>query len=80
MLFTQFADTADGEWPLVGRVRGLWDELISECLAEQVAIDRGELGRWLAASGWAQEAVQALAEQFFADSEWLAKRLAVMAP
>jgi len=80
MLFTRLADTADGEWPLTDRAQGLWDELVSGCLAEQVAIDRAELGRWLADSGWEQEAVTALADRFFADSEWLAKRLAVMAP
>jgi hypothetical protein len=80
MLFTRFADTADGEWPLTDRAQGLWEELVSGCLADQVAIDRAELGRWLADSGWEQEAVTALAERFFADSEWLAKRLAVMAP
>jgi hypothetical protein len=80
MLFTQFAETADGEWPLTDRARRLWDELVSGCLAEQVAIDRAELGRWLADSGWEQEAVTALADRFFADSERLAKRFAVMAP
>jgi hypothetical protein len=80
MLFTRLADTADGEWPLTDRAQGLWDELVSGCLAEQVAIDRAELGRWLADSGWEQEAATALADRFFADSEWLAKRLAVMAP
>jgi hypothetical protein len=80
MLFTQFADTADGEWPLTDRAQALWDELISVCLAEQVAIDRAELVRWLAESGWEQETAPALADRLFADSEWLAKRLAVMAP
>ncbi|MDR3632324.1 MAG: hypothetical protein P4L84_00730 [Isosphaeraceae bacterium] len=80
MLFTRLADTVDGEWPLTDRAQGLWDELVSVCLAEQVAIDRAELGRWLADSGWEPEAVAALAGRFFADSEWLAKRLAVMAP
>jgi hypothetical protein len=80
MLFNRFADTADGEWPLTDRAQQLWDELVSGCLAEQVAIDRAELSRWLADSGWEQEAVTALADRFFADSEWLAKRLAVMAP
>jgi hypothetical protein len=80
MLFTQFADTADGEWPLTDRAQELWEELVSGCLAEQVAIDRAELGRWLADNGWEQEAATALANRFFADSEWLAKRLAVMAP
>jgi hypothetical protein len=80
MLFTRLADTADGEWPLSDRVQGLWDELVSGCLAEQVGIDRAELGRWLADSGWEQEAVMALVDRFFADSEWLARRLAVMAP
>jgi hypothetical protein len=79
MLFTRLADTADGEWPLTDRVQGLWDELVSVCLAEQVAIDRAELYRWFADSGWEQEEVTALADRFFADSEWLAKRLAVMA-
>ncbi len=80
MLFTRFADTADGEWPLTDRTQGLWDELVSGCLAEQVGIDRAELGRWLADSGWEPEAAAALVDRFFADSEWLAKRLAVMAP
>jgi hypothetical protein len=80
MLFTRFADTADGEWPLTDRAQELWDELVSGCLAEQVAIDRAELGRWLADSGWEQEAVTALVDRFFADSERLAKRLAAMAP
>jgi hypothetical protein len=79
MLFTQLADTADGEWPLTDRAQGLWDELVSVCLAEQVAIDRTELVRWLADSGWEQEAAMALADRLFADSQWLAKRLAVMA-
>ena len=80
MLFTRFADTADGEWPLGERTQGLWDELIAVCLAEQVAIDRSELDRWLAESGWEPGAATALAGRFFADSDWLAKRLAVMAP
>ncbi len=80
ILFTRFADTADGEWPLRDRAQSLWDELVSCCLAAQVAIDRAELARWLADSGWEQDAVTALADRFFADSEWLAKRLAVMAP
>jgi hypothetical protein len=80
MLFTRFADTADGEWPLGDPAQGVWDELISTCLAEQVAIDRAELGRWLAASGWGQPAVSAIADRFFADSAWLAKRLEVTAP
>ena len=66
---------AEGTPP--GRVA---EDIVSGCLAEQVAIDRAELGRWLADSGWEQEAVTALADRFFADSEWLAKRLAVMAP
>ena len=80
MLFNRFADTADGEWPLTDRVQELWDELVSGCLAEQVGIDRAELGQWLADSGWEPEAATALADRFFADSQWLAKRLAVMAP
>ena len=80
MMFTRLADTADGEWPLTERTQGLWDELVSGCLADQVAIDRAELGQWLADSGWEQEAVTALADRFFADSQWLAKRLAVLAP
>ena len=77
MLFTRLADTADGEWPLADQAQVLWDELISSCLAEQVAIDRTELETWLADSGWRQAAVTSIAERFFADSEWLAKRLAV---
>ena len=80
MVFIRFADTADGEWPLTERTQGLWDDLVSGCLAEQVAIDRAELRRWLADSGWERDAVAALADRFFADSEWLARRLAVMAP
>jgi hypothetical protein len=80
MLFTRFADTADGQWPLTDKAQQSWDELISGCLAEQVAIDRDELVRWLADSGWEQDAVTPIADRFFADSEWLAKRLAVTAP
>ncbi len=80
LLFTRLADTADGEWPLTDRTQGLWDELISTGLAEQAAIDRAELVRWLADSGWEPEAAMALADRLFADSRWLAKRLAVMAP
>jgi hypothetical protein len=80
MLFTRLADTADGEWPLTDRVQGLWDELISTGLAEQVAVDRAELRQWLEDSGWDPEAASALADRLFADSAWLARRLAVMAP
>jgi hypothetical protein len=80
MLLTRLADTADGEWPLTDRVQGLWDELISTGLAEQVAIDRAELRQWLEDSGWEPEATAAFADRLFADSEWLAGRLAVMAP
>jgi hypothetical protein len=80
MLFTRLADTADGEWPLGDRAQAVWDELVSCCLSEQVAIDRAELTKWLADSGWEQGAVGAIAERFFADAEWLAKRLAVAAP
>ncbi len=80
MLFIRLADTADGEWPFGDRTQGIWDELISCCLSEQVAIDRTELTKWLADSGWAQVAAQTMTERFFADSEWLAKRLAVAAP
>jgi len=79
MLFTGFADTADGEWPLTDQVQRSWDELVSGCLAEQVAIDRAELVRWLADSGW-EQAVTLIADRFFSDSRWLAKRLAVTAP
>jgi hypothetical protein len=78
LLFTQLADTADGEWPLTERTQGVWDELISTGLAEQAGIDRVELGRWFADSGWEPEAAAALVDRFFADSRWLAKRLAVM--
>jgi hypothetical protein len=77
MLFTQLADTADGNWPLAAQPQALWDELISCCLAEQVAIDRTELEKWLSDSGWKQGAVVSIADRFFTDSEWLAKRLAV---
>lgn len=80
MLFIRLADTADGEWPLGGHAQGVWDELISCCLSEQVAIDRTELTKWLADSGWEQGAAAAIAERFFADAEWLAKQLAVTAP
>lgn len=80
MLFTRLADTADGEWPLKEPAQGLWDELVSTCLAAQVAIDGDELRRWLEESGWEPEAAAALADRFFADSEWLARRLAIMAP
>jgi hypothetical protein len=76
MLFTQLADTADGKWPL-DQEAVVWDELISTCLAENVAIDRAELGKWLEDSGWKQAAVAQIADRFFADSELLAKRLAV---
>ncbi len=78
MLFTQLADTADSKWPL-DQEAGLWDELISTCLAENVAIDRTELTRWLEDSGWKPAAVPQIADRFFADSELLAKRLAVQA-
>ncbi len=78
-LFTQLADTADGEWPLRDRAQGIWDELVPCCLSEQVAIDRTELTKWLADSGWEPGTAEAIALQFFADSEWLAKRLAVAA-
>jgi hypothetical protein len=79
MLFTRLADTADGEWPLTPRTKALWDELVSTCLAEGVAIDRAELRQWLEDSGWGPEAAAALSNLFFDDSEWLAKRLAVIA-
>ena len=46
MLFNRFAEIADGEWPLTDRVQELWDELVSGCLAEQVAIDQAELCCW----------------------------------
>ena len=36
--------------------------------------------RWLADSGWEQAAVTPIVERFFADSQWLAKRLEVTAP
>jgi hypothetical protein len=80
LLLTQLADTADGEWPLTDRTQGVWDELISTGLAEQVGIDRAEFDRWLADSGWEPEAATVLADRFFADSRRLARRLAVMAP
>jgi hypothetical protein len=79
-LFTRFADAADGKWPLADQAQGLWDELISSCLAERAAIDRAELEKWLAESGWEQAAVVPIVERFFADSDWLAKRRAVTAP
>jgi hypothetical protein len=80
MLFTQLADTADGEWPFTDRVQELWDELVSTGLAEHVGIDRGELRQWLEDSGWEPEPAAALTDRLYADAEWLAKRLAVMAP
>ncbi len=80
MLFTQVADVADGQWPLTDKAQRVWDQLISACLAEQVAIDRSELEKWLADSGWDKKNVAIIADRFFADSEWLAKRLAAAAP
>ena len=79
MLFTQLADMADGGWPLTGQSQGLWEGLISTCLAEQVAIDRPELEKWLIDSGWEKAVVASIADRFFADSEWMAKRLALSA-
>ncbi|HVA50936.1 MAG TPA: hypothetical protein VNH11_31630 [Pirellulales bacterium] len=82
-LLNQFADTADGQWPLPERLRESWDDLVSGCLAEQVAINRGDLEKWLADSGWEPEAVAQIADQFFADSRRLAKlaeRFAATAP
>lgn len=79
-LLTRLADTADGEWPFGDRATELWDELVSCCLSEHVAIDRGELARWLEDSGWGPGDAEAITDRFFADSEWLAKRLAVAAP
>ena len=75
MLFTRLADAADGRWPLEGQAQGLWDEFVSGCLAEQVAIDRSELEHWLAQSGWEDAATTQIADRFFKDSEWLAKQL-----
>jgi hypothetical protein len=80
LLFTQLADTADGEWPLTDRTQAVWDELVSTGLAEHIGVDRGELRQWLEDSGWEPEAVAALVDRFYADAEWLARRLAVMAP
>ena len=80
MLFIRFADTAEGQWPPAERLRELWEELVSGCLSEHVAINRGELEKWLADSGWEQAAVAQIADQFFADSRLLATRLAVTAP
>lgn len=78
-LFIRLADTADGAWPLGDRAQQLWEELVSGCLTEQVAIDRAELVQWLADSGWEGEAVTAFTDRFFADSDQLAKQLAVTA-
>ncbi len=80
LLLTQLADTADGEWPLSDRVQGLWDELISTGLAEQAALDPAELHQWLQDNGWSPEAATALADRLFADSLWLSRRLAAIAP
>ncbi len=80
MLFTVIADTAGGVWPLSDRTQRLWEDLVSTGLAEQAAIDRAELARWLMDSGWEKDAAVALADRLFADFEWLARRLAVMAP
>lgn len=79
-LLNQFADTLDGQWPLPDTARELWEELISGCLAEHVAIDRAELEKWLADSGWEPAVVAQIADQFFADSRRLAKWLAVAVP
>jgi hypothetical protein len=43
MMFTRLADAADGEGSFSDETQELWDDLISGCLAEQVAIDRNEL-------------------------------------
>lgn len=80
VLFIQLADTADGEWPLSHHAQRAWDELVSCCLFEQVALDRTELTKWLADNGWEQRTAESIAERFFADSEWLAKRLEAAAP
>jgi hypothetical protein len=80
MLFTQFADTVDGEWPFSEASQELWEELVFSCLKEQVGIDRNELAKWLADSGWDGKIVALLVDKFFTDSRWLAKRLAMMVP
>jgi hypothetical protein len=79
MMFTRLADTADGEWPLTDRFQEAWEELISFCLAEQVAFHPPALVRWLVDSGWEPADAAALADRLFADSAWLAKRLDAMA-
>jgi hypothetical protein len=79
-LFNQVADSADGVWPLPEIAKASWDDLISLGLAEQVAIDQQELERWAIENGWTQTAAAQLARQFFADSDWLARRMAVVAP
>lgn len=80
MQFIRFADATNGNWPFNDKEQVLWDALVSACLVEQVAIDRAELERWLAASGWEQGIATQIAGRFFADSESLAKRLAVTGP
>ena len=80
MLFNRLADIADGSWPLDDQAKKAWDELVSGCLAEHVAIDGAELCRWFAESGWTPDTSKVLTDHFFKDSEWLAQQLAVLAP
>ena len=80
MSFTRFADTVDGAWPFDDQAQRVWEELVVGCLAKQVAIDRVELTRWLMDNGWNSGQATTLTDQFFADSEWFARRLAVMTP
>jgi hypothetical protein len=43
-------------------------------------LDKIELEKWLADSGWDEKAVSLIADLFFANSRWLAGRLATIAP
>lgn len=77
-LLNELADTADGEWPLPERAKCLWEEVISFGLEEQIALDRNDFIRWLADSGWEPAAAPAIAHKLFADSRWVAERLAAL--
>jgi hypothetical protein len=76
-MLNQLADDADCVWPLPANTKDMWDDLISMSLAEHIALDRTEFQRWATDSGWSAPAASELVERFFADSLWLAKRLAV---
>jgi hypothetical protein len=68
---TAFAEAGDGKWPLPEDVEPIWRHFVVTAFRDDAAFNPDELRAWFVASGWDDQAAQALAKRFYAEAALL---------